>query len=481
MTKPPRASVSPGVHVIAGGAGDDSVGAELPQALISELGDDQGNPLPNVTVQLATSNPAFVLLSDLTTPVGVGYPTLSRATDGQGRIALLVTMGSKTGTATVTITVPSTGAKATATYTIRPGMPAKVAVQPKDTSAYVGKNLVLHAVVEDRNGNRRTEAPTFDFGNSPTVLSGSDSTVRPAHIGRGFVVARYGTVKTDTAWVSVVPTGTITAYEYAYFEANGSGPHPARIITMQLDGSDYRAVLTRDSATIASQGGDYTNGMQPQWSPAGNEIAYIYQQHLCAIDLNGHTRVISPDSVRVSDRWAPQYSADGQWSYVTAQNSDLWRLRADGSAVERIPSGIYAPAALSPSPGNDSVVFGSDPPGALNMVDLTIHALLPFQISGFSPRWSPTGDRIALLDGVLPTLLYIVLPDGTQRHLIGPGYAAHANYGWSPDGHWLILSAQQPIRGTDFVTVGLYLLNVDTGMRLPLHSSHPMLQPSWKQ
>jgi Tol biopolymer transport system component len=250
---------------------------------------------------------------------------------------------------------------------------------------------------------------------------------------------------------------------------------------MQLDGSDYRAVLTRDSATIASQGGDYTNGMQPQWSPSGNEIAYIFQQHVWAIDLNGQTRMISPDSVRVSDRFGPQYSADGQWIYVTAQVSDLWRLRADGSAVERIPSGIYAPAAVSPSPANDSVVFGSDPAGALNMVDLTTHALLPFQISGFSPRWSPKGDRIALVDGLLPTVLYTVLSDGTQRHLIGPGYAAHANYSWSPDGHWLIFSAQQPISGTDFVTVGLYVVNVDTGLRLPLHSSHPMLQPSWKQ
>jgi Tol biopolymer transport system component len=110
----------------------------------------------------------------------------------------------------------------------------------------------------------------------------------------------------------------------------------------------------------------------------------------------------------------PDYSADGQWIYFNSSRTgqmQIWRVRVDGSAVERVTDSQYGDWFPHPSPRGDKVVFVSydadvfDHPRDLNvrvrMMDTnggnveTLFGLFGGQGTMNSPNWSPDGDEFA--------------------------------------------------------------------------------------
>ncbi|HEX8848401.1 MAG TPA: hypothetical protein VF761_02620 [Gemmatimonadaceae bacterium] len=461
----------PGLHVVAGADATDTVDAQLTQALVVELHDDQGRPLSGV--------PVFFLMADRNAPAYV-YTQPARAvyggpavdsTDARGRAIVMVTMGPVAGTTSLAISVPSLSLATTATYTIRPGAPAKVVAAPKDTALYVGRSYTLRAAVQDRHGNARPEAATFDVPAGSAVTSAGGAVVTGAAIGRGRAVARYGNVA-DTAMVSVVPRGTLVAYEPGGY-APGRQP---KIVMFELDGSSYRTIIT-DTAITNPYG--YGNGPLPKWSPDGHEIAYITQTQLWATDTLGTRRAILASANAVDYRGL-FYSPDGQWIYFThSENGALsvQRVHPDGSGLESPPTS--SPNSMWPStdPTGQQLAFQFGDYG-LRILDQSSGAFVTLGQLAQAPVWSPSGEWIAYLDQ--NARLHIVHPDGTGQRLYPTDLVPNANLAWSPDGAWLVLAGVQ-YSDANQRRVSLTLLNIASGQMLPLFFQHELVQPSWRR
>lgn len=110
----------------------------------------------------------------------------------------------------------------------------------------------------------------------------------------------------------------------------------------------------------------------------------------------------------------PDYSADGAWIYFNSNRTgtmQIWRVRGDGSHVERVTDSAYGDWFPHPSPGGDKVVFMSydadvfDHPRDLDvrvrLMDVdggnveTLFELFGGQGTMNSPNWSPDGDEFA--------------------------------------------------------------------------------------
>src|SRR5580693_7624806 len=132
----------------------------------------------------------------------------------------------------------------------------------------------------------------------------------------------------------------------------------------------------------------------------------------------------------------PAWSADGKWIAFTSErngSADLYRMRADGSGVERLTEdpAFDDQAAFSPD-GNQIVFVSTRAAGTANLwiIDLKTklaHPLTSGQGGDFRPAWSPDGKWIAFSsdrESSLPYAkgrwehlhivdIYLIHPDGS--------------------------------------------------------------------
>jgi Tol biopolymer transport system component len=152
------------------------------------------------------------------------------------------------------------------------------------------------------------------------------------------------------------------------------------------------------------------------WSPDGRSFAYcgirdeVFDIYSMDIDSGEETRLTFGEGRNDG----PDYSPDGQWIYFNSSRTgqmQIWRVKTDGSAVERITDSAYGDWFPHPSPKGDKVVFVSydadvfDHPRDLNvrvrMMDAdgsnveTLFDLFGGQGTMNSPNWSPDGDEFA--------------------------------------------------------------------------------------
>ncbi|HEY0036280.1 MAG TPA: hypothetical protein VGB66_06300 [Longimicrobium sp.] len=476
---PTASKEEPGLRLLSPQVVTDSAGAISPIEV--EVRDAQGRVQSDVEVRF-TGRAASA--AEASAAVSGAASFVSR-TNSRGRATATVQLGSRAGTTAVQVSVPAAGYQDSVRYTVTPGAATRVHVEPVDSALFVGASYSLRGKSVDRHGNPRSDPLSYSVVGTHASLS--QTALRGESIGRAFVLARHGSL-VDTAWVSVVPRGVLAAYEFPFYY-NGNGPdirQPGRIVTLNTDGSDYRVLLEQRPAVIPFS---YAEGMQPSWSPSGDEIAYINASRLMRVDLAGVAREVYLGTDAVHAEFAPQYSPDGQWIYFTrgrdGHQRTFWRVRPDGTGAQQVsPAENWGIEVMpSPDPTGQSVAFQTNR-RTNSTVDFTIRtlnvqtrAVTSLDIPGAAPRWSPTGEWIALING---GRLQLVRPSGGQIHSMGSGVGAHPTYAWSPDGTWIIISGNQPNAQTPG-KVGLQLVNVATGEVLPLGFDRTLVQPSWRR
>ena len=240
--------------------------------------------------------------------------------------------------------------------------------------------------------------------------------------------------------------------------------------------------------------GSYPGGRSLDWSPVDGSLIVDRGGYLASIDMAGNVRRVVTDPLMRRQMY-PRYAHDGSYVYFTGIDSltncwGVWRIHPNGTGLDHVvadtsdcgpyvyeqpPSPDYAP---SPSPDGTRLVYVGR---TLRVHTLATGADTSFGVVGDVPRWSPTGEWIAYDYG---GTLMLVHPDGTgQQSLFNRGdFGDHPAVSWSPDGQWLICfgfnAYGSPDKPTGFS--GLKIVQIATGLRLPLPFAGGWTDPTWQ-
>jgi TolB protein len=247
---------------------------------------------------------------------------------------------------------------------------------------------------------------------------------------------------------------------------------PALTAQQSTDGLPGRILFVRDGNIWMWQGGNsrqFSQGgtwSQPQFSPDGKEVAYVYWDSnfsdlfVMAADGSDSRRLTRGQSPRLPDNsWAmrPTWSPDGnQLAFVTDANSNhnqVWVMAKDGSARKQLTSealGILWADALSWEPDGTRLAVTAAPdmaaPSHIYMVDVARGTFEKFsnQLNGaFDPAFSPDGSALAYIGRPSSqTTLTIQTIDGAMQATFDKLPFLRSPV-WSPDGKSVaVLSAQ---------------------------------------
>lgn len=483
---------TPTIQVVSGATATDTIGAFLTVPLAVIVHDSTGKPPYHAPITFRVVPIAgvdtFALVSPTTYVYGPGPQTaMAEWTDSTGRAAVTVRLGTVAGQVRIAIDgvegnyIAPSGPNGkvvpvhdTVTYTVLPGAAVSLDVQPSDTSLYRGRDYQLRVRSLDRAGNSRPDQLSFAGGDTVVARDGGKGVIG-RDFGRDFIDVLTATHRARV-WVSVVPVGTIAVSIGGYALDYGMG-------TINLDGSGRRLVFGPDRLSSAKT---------PRWSPDGKSFAVEQGGRIYLVDATtGNSRRITADTIPGTQSW-PAFSPDGRWIYYsTAYNGNeytLWRVLVDiGSTPEQLPITMqYGAHHADLSPDGAHLVYrGGD--GYLheltlaNGADRTIAATHgPVN----TPRYSPDGSTLAYswsreFNDFNPTSgVYTIPVQGSTAQKITPPVssdslytASYAGNSWSPDGQWIVTGTFSELR----------VVNVKTGLTLPLPWSYDYGSPDWKR
>jgi hypothetical protein len=451
---------SPGLRIVSGGSAVDSIGSLLREPLTVIVADANGKPVAGevVSFSVSSANSAY-LARDASSDL---RDALVATTDADGRASVRVHFGLSVGPAPVVARVSALGFADTAQYTVTPGAPARIALSPRDTVAYVGTSFTMRASTTDRADNVvSTGAPTLSLASGPGRIGPAEGVVTTTDFGRVAIAARAGLLA-ETAWVSVVPRAWVAAQEH--ISGNGG---PIGIFLMQLDGSGRTQIA-------AGLGNAWGPAQGFGWSPDGRSLAIARGD---SVDL---VTPGSPERRLVGGRGAvllgARFSRDGQWIYFARAATGIFRVHPDGTGEEHIGYGgtqFGEDFRPTPSPDGREVAYGSSrsPCGVddcIRVLDMATGAERVL-VTGTNAAWSPTSDVIAYASRAGVGL---IRADGTGQQLLAPDVRNVGWMDWSPDGRWLLVS---PGVGP------VILFDTTNGMRLPLATFTSYGATAWRQ
>jgi Tol biopolymer transport system component len=448
-----------GIRVVAGGGQEDTISTLLTQALVVQIAPSPIASIAHQVVQFqsvmadsAGTGNAFVA-----SLASQGFSSFAvDTTNASGQASIQILFGLQSGRAKIQVAVPEFGYVDTVTFVILPGRATGVVAAPKDTALYAGKSGTLHSSAVDRAGNPRPGDPvTYTVTSGPVTAAGPKVTATA--LGLASVLARSDGFS-DSTVISVVPTGTLAA-------TSDSGG----VVMFNIDGSGFVA-LTRVAATDV------------KWAPSGTSVVFVCPEGnagvmpLCTSDLKGNVLVLDVSDT-TADAW-PFFSRDGTWIYysrITDARGILDRIHPDGTGADTVhttnPGDDYWE---SPSPDGDSVAYVDLNSGNLRILTLATGAVTDLGIPAHSPQWSPHSDLIAYLasDGGAGPIA-VAHATGAGQHTIGINTNQYDfDIDWSPDGQWVV--------GRNATTTLLELVNVTSGLVLPLGYTGALGSPTWQ-
>jgi hypothetical protein len=451
----------------------DTIFAFHQRSVVLELRDDAGAPIGGAPVTLAsalTSSSTITAARFGTLPTGPTQPTLTVTTDESGRAQFFLQLSFKAGPGYV-VADAGGGRRDSIAVTVSAGTPVDLTVAPFDTAVLAGREFQTRPLARDLGGN--DVGLPIGLSSTTGAITVAAGRIRGVTIGRAAVIASLGVLR-DTAWVSVVPPATI-----AYHAAPIGAGQDAGVYLLDSDGSNGR-FLYRTTGVI---GGLTDFGGWPAWSADAKQIAFV-DGSLRILDVAGGTpRELVTGGVPVSDRYGPQMDALGRVHFTRGtlgSQHAVWRVPAmGGAAVQESPVLDWGVEAMpSPSPSGDLVAYQTNrvsPSGVtftLRLLDPVTGQVQALDVPGHSPRWSPTGDRIAYLDAT--GRVQFMSSTGATIASVSAGVAFAPGFSWSPDGEFIVG------RGS----AGLQILKISTREILPLAFQGPngqaLVQPSWK-
>lgn len=321
-------------------------------------------------------------------------------TDASGNASAFVSLGMRAGRGTITIDAPTLDLHDSVQFTVRPGNLAQVSIAPRDTAVFVNGILKVRYDLRDRGGN--VVAGTPDVASlSGVTAAGAGTFVAGPEVVRGRIELRTA-LRTDTIQVSVVPRDTMV------FLWTRTGPtYIYSIAAVALDGTIVRVYGTPLGPFVS-----------PEFSPDGRFVIanqgggmygtlpfakmYLYDSTQARIEV-APAAAGAPATLQ---RIGGHFSKKGDWIFfrtVTKEDSTaVWRVRLDGSELERIVSlnpGDYIYDMYPWTNDTTALVVAKFAPTNTRkgyLLDMTRHALYSVVGAVDGPASvSPRGDMLA--------------------------------------------------------------------------------------
>jgi hypothetical protein len=461
---PPQAPT--GLQIVTRPSGRDTISARPAQALVVEVRDTLGvvqtglttlfHGLPDTSSEALGQQTYTMVVSRVDDDTFV--PLISDTTDSKGRAAALIAFGGVAGPGGIIVTVPELGLADTVNFTKDPGLPVHLRLLPPDTAVLTGGAIVRPQWwLLDRNFNQREDDVALTAVGTLLTPAQAGDFRSGDETGLAMIIGSVNAL-VDTMMVSIVPEGILAAYQY--------GGSSSGIVVVNTDGSERRFLT---SAFGHDQMG------APEWSSDGQSVFHRREisgvSYLNRTGLAGGSQSLVPPGV--SDPGWPSVSEDGQWVYFSAASGSthhIWRMQSDGSQLEAISA---AGAELESRPdisrnGNLLAFVGTGP--TISVRDLSTGIMTLTGIPGQSPRFSPIDDRIAFLTASGNGDIAVMNHDGTSIQNLTTTSDFSESLNWSPDGKWII-----SVRNAELV-----LIEVPTGLVLPLPWSQGLRQPAWR-
>jgi hypothetical protein len=379
---------------------------------------------------------------------------LSTVTDAQGRANAFVSFGSVPGKGRVVVAVPTANLVDTVAYTVTPGNATRITLRVPDTVAYAGVEYDLGLTSFDRLGNPGAPPPSIEVV-PPSIASATPSgRIRTVREGHARVVLRLGKDSVVSS-LDVPPPGTVLALDWDH-----------TVFLSDLDGSHYRRV----------PGPTYT---EMRWLPDGRFMGW--STFIYVVDTLG-ARVQLTTAAQFEWVGSPRVAAGYIFfsgKPVQSQECFLYRIRFDGTGLERLPTpphdNCYYPFSFSIAPDASYVIYRVNN-FDFHRWDLATQHDTPLGVRGQIVEISPDGQLMAyagVYDPANPydpysgqmNLVVVRKIDGTDPRVSQfsvPRCGAFQGLSWSPDSKWVVA------KGTQEYAV-LPLIRAETGeMAIPL-------------
>lgn len=474
----------PGLRFLSS-AVSDTIDALVTSPVELQLNDDRGAPESGVAVSVSgPSVPGGTRV--MASLGGTALPSVTVTTDASGHARVWVKVGYRVGQQWLRASADA--AIDSLRVDVLPGQPARIALSPADTAMWVGQTYALRASVVDRASNPRSDP--LQFSATGPVSVSPTGVVAASAIGRASLIASSGTLS-STVFTSVVPQGVLAVVAVP----EGSGQTNG-VYTIRTDGTGARLVLRLTSSNIAAARATASRvgvfGVWPAWCGGANRLVFTQSSNLRMVNADGsglRDVVVGTGALPVTEEFSPDCSKDG-WIYFTrgqfGSQRTFWRVRLDGTGLgqvsERRDWGVEA--MPTPNPAGDVVAYqtndvtNSPIEFDLRFISTLTGAIRKVGIRGYSPRWSPTGTRIAYLNN--PDRLNLLDANGTPLGEVGGRVVPlQKGFSWSPDGEWVV-----GVGTLDGIVPVLKIVNVTSGLVLPLvfrgPDGRPLDQPSWQ-
>jgi hypothetical protein len=436
----------------------DTINARLAQPLTVVVHDSLGQPAALKAIRFtALRSVATQPLAGMQNPDdGTIVSSLTLLTGPDGRVSVYVSLGSLVGASGIAVqTVDAPIYKDTARFTVLTGAPASITSVPKDTAVTPGKSYAVTATVYDRARNVLPQTPSYRALDASVSLSPTQ-VVTTSTVARGGVVVSVGAKVADTAWVSVVPPGSMAIRKQNVVKV------------VMFDGQ-----LVADVNVAAGSPNPGLPIPGPEWTPDGQAFysvlgfQYDPKPGLYRIDLAGKQTLVSSCSYSTCPQDPSVFTMPaGITSFSVSPDGRTLFAAVDGCNYQGILysaqfGSTAAPQRLSPpnaddcfntvhrwpsvSPDRSTLAFENDSSYfsgfTIQFMDLATHTVRPLRLGGERPRWSPFGDQVAFVNA---QSVWLVRPDGTGlRRLTMSDRQYLAGVTWSTDGHWLLGHADQ--------------------------------------
>jgi Tol biopolymer transport system component len=129
-------------------------------------------------------------------------------------------------------------------------------------------------------------------------------------------------------------------------------------------------------------------------------------------------------------------------------NTDVWRMRADGTHQRRLTTGLDEEADAVWAPNGKKIAYTDYGPGndtiyVMNADGSNAHPVTSNSTTALEPAWSPDGKRLAYrgFAGTVNYQIGVVKANGDNPHLITSDPRNHWTPSWTADGKRILYAA----------------------------------------